>query len=88
MSFGHALEALKEGRKVARRGWNGRSMWIILVAGSTLEQLREGSAYHKHVSVPVTIKPHLDMRCADGEMLCGWLASQSDMLSDDWEIVD
>jgi hypothetical protein len=79
MNFGDAIAALKNGHKVARSGWNGKGMWLILVDGSTLTQVREGSAYQKHVKIPATIKPHIDMHCADGEMLCGWLASQSDL---------
>jgi hypothetical protein len=87
MNFGNALQALKDGKKVARHGWNGKNMWVIFVPGSKLEKLYEGSAYAKHMSGPVTIRPHLDMCNADGQMQPGWLASQSDMLSDDWFIV-
>lgn len=91
MNFGETLQALKDGKKVARHGWNGKNMWIILVEGSTFDKdfkLRPDSAYSKHVTLPLTIRPHLDMKCADGTMQPGWLASQSDMLADDWYVVE
>ena len=88
-----AIEALKKGHKVARRGWNGKGMWLVLVPGTPTVELREGTPYakalpeHSHCE----ILPHIDMWTTNSEgrraMLCGWLASQTDMLSDDWEIV-
>jgi hypothetical protein len=93
MTFGHAIESLKAGQKVARRGWNGKGMWLVLVPGTPTVELREGTPYakalpeHSHCE----ILPHIDMWTTNSEgrraMLCGWLASQTDMLSDDWEIV-
>ena len=73
MSFGLALEALKMGKKVCRSGWNGKGMYLILKCG---------------FEAPVTINSHIDMKAADGSMVVGWLASQTDMLSDDWHILD
>jgi len=90
MNFGHALIALNEGHKVARQGWYDSGMWVVKVEGSTFAsdfKYRPGTAYAKHVSLPAVIKPHLDMRCADGAMLCGWVPSQDEMFSDDWSVV-
>ena len=92
MNFGQALEALKVGAKVARQGWNGKDMWLILVPGQKQVQLREGTPYAKALDTDVCeILPHIDMWTVNAEgrraMLPGWLASQSDMLSDDWVIV-
>ena len=88
MSFGLALEALKLGRRVARAGWNGKGMWLVLDPGSVVSEAREGSAYHKAgISGSFTINPHIDMRTATGEMQPGWLASQTDMLADDWALI-
>ncbi len=68
MDFGKALDILKAGGRVARTGWNGKGMWLVLVHGSMK---------------PVTI----DMFTAQGAMQPGWLASQADVLAEDWEEV-
>lgn len=92
MSFGLAIEALKLGRRVARAGWNGKGMWLVLVPGTKSAQLREGSPYHSALGIPeCEILPHIDMWTTNAEglraMLPGWLASQTDMLSDDWQVI-
>lgn len=91
MNFGQAIEALKAGAKVSRTGWNGKGMWLILVPGTPTVNVVEGSAYYKAGVTSCEILPHIDMWTvnADGRraMLPGWLASQSDMLADDWEVV-
>lgn len=89
MNFGDALAALKEGRKVARTGWNGKGMFIIFVPGTPDAKLRDGTQYKTALGrESVTIQGHLDMFTASQEMQPGWLASQSDMLADDWCIVE
>ncbi|WP_199523188.1 DUF2829 domain-containing protein [Pararhodobacter sp. CCB-MM2] len=96
MDFGDALRALKSGKKVARAGWNGKGMWIALTPGSTFpaSSARDGhAAKHRanelepQVGHNIDLLPHIDMRAADGSMVIGWLASQTDMLSDDWQVV-
>ncbi len=92
MNFGNALECLKDGEKVARAGWNGKGMWLVLVPGTPNAQLREGTPYRTALGqTECEILPHIDMWTtnADGRraMLPGWLASQTDMLAEDWDIV-
>lgn len=92
MSFGMALEALKAGHRVARSGWNGKGMWLVLVPGTKDAQLREGTPYREALNQEsCEILPHIDMWTINAEgrraMLPGWLASQTDMLSEDWLIV-
>ena len=88
MNFGKAIEELKSGRKVAREGWNGRGMWLILVAGSKGIHPAAGTPYsNAGVTDKVDIEPRVDMFTAQGNIQPGWLASQSDMLSYDWVIV-
>lgn len=92
MTFGLALEALKKGQKVARKGWNGKGMWLILVPGQKEVALRQGTPYADALALTsCEILPHIDMWTTNSEgrraMLPGWLASQTDMLSSDWEIV-
>jgi hypothetical protein len=89
-NFGQAIEELKAGRKVWREGWNGKGMFLILVDGTDNAELREGTPYHSALNNDnrgqphVTINPHIDMFTATGEMQPGWLASQTDMLAEDW----
>ena len=87
MNFGQALEVLKAGNKVARAGWNGKGMWLILVPGTVDIDFNEGSAYRNSGMLHGTINPHIDMKTATGEMQPGWLASQEDMLAEDWLVV-
>ena len=91
-SFGWAIEQLKAGRKVSRAGWNGKGMWLLLVKGSPMIYTVDGSTYSNAGIAECEILPHIDMWTTNSEgrraMLCGWLASQTDMLSDDWEIVE
>ena len=88
LSFGHAIVAMKEGKKVARAGWNGKGMFLILVGGTVDVKLNDGSPYQEALnSNIVTINPHIDMYTATGEFQPGWLASQTDILAKDWCIV-
>lgn len=93
MSFGLAIDALKAGKRVSRAGWNGKGMWLVLVPGTPVAQLRDGTPYRNATGLEeCEILPHIDMWTvnADGRraMLPGWLASQSDMLADDWAVVE
>lgn len=76
ITFGLAIEALKKGLKVARKGWNGKDMWLDLVPADKYEALRISNG----------LLPWIGMKTADN-CFVPWLASQTDMLSDDWEIV-
>lgn len=93
MDFGEAIRAMKAGQKVARKGWNGKSMWVAYTPGSSFpaEHAKGGhAAYYRANEVgfggEVKLLPHIDMRSADGSMVVGWLASQTDMLAEDWEV--
>lgn len=86
MNFGQALEALKEGKRVARAGWNGKNMFLFLVPGSNFRVNREPLMSIMGEGAEVTYRPHIDMKDAEGKVV-PWLASQSDMLADDWWIV-
>ena len=88
LTFGDAIQALKDGKKVSRSGWNGKGMFLVFIAGTKDAKLTEGTPYEVALkSNIVTINPHIDMYTTTGEMQPGWLASQADMLSDDWVIV-
>jgi len=89
MNFGLALEALKKGMKVARRGWNGKNMWLVRVPGTPDRvPFMEGTPYRDAgLDRPTKIDSHIDMYTAQGTMQPGWLASQGDMDADDWMII-
>lgn len=92
MSFGLALEALQQGKRVSRAGWNGKGMWLVLVPGTPVAHLRDGTPYREATGLEqCEILPHIDMWTVNAEgrraMLPGWLASQSDMLATDWMIL-
>lgn len=77
MDFGDAIRALKDGKLVARKGWNGKNMHLYLIVPS-LPTTVLGVAY----------EPYIVMFTAQGKHQPGWLASQADMLATDWEIVE
>jgi hypothetical protein len=86
MNFSEALELVKQGRKVARTGWNASGMWIFLVPGSTFEVAADrpmGIVAPELVGREVRYRAHVDMRTADGEFV-PWAATQSDLMVDDW----
>lgn len=92
-SFSVALDYLKQGKKVAREGWNGKGMFLVLCPGSEVpaDHMRVKAVkkfYKNEGQVTVIINPHIDMKAADGSYVTGWLASQTDMLADDWNIVE
>ena len=76
MAFGAAVEALKIGQKVTRAGWNGKGMFLFLVPGSQFQVNRP----------PLLGIAHIDMKTAQNTVV-PWLASQTDVLADDWQIV-
>ena len=86
MNFGNALAALKQGGLVAREGWNGKGMFIFLVPGSAFVVNRAPLLGIFPAGKQINYCPHIDMKTAD-EKVVPWLASQTDVLAEDWEIV-
>lgn len=81
VSFGHAVELLKAGHRVARAGWNGKGMWLILIHGQNYD-----------VDAPLRfntteLAPYIAMKTADNKLV-PWLASQTDVLAEDWQVVE
>ena len=85
MDFGAALAALKGGQRVTRPGWNGKGMFLYLVPGSTFAVNRPPLLGIYALGTEIRYCPHIDMRTADGSCV-PWLASQTDLLADDWEV--
>ena len=92
MNFGQAIEILKSGGKVARSGWNGKGMWLSLSCDGTREVAAENfwsphnAEFARQNGGTAKVLPSITMKTATGEILMGWLASQTDMLAEDWEI--
>ena len=86
MDFGSALDQLKIGGKVARAGWNGKGMFLFLVPGSTFIVNRPPLLGIYPEGTEINYCPHIDMKTVDGSVV-PWLASQTDVLAEDWIVV-
>lgn len=86
MNFGLAIEAMKKGLKVARSGWNGKGMFLYHVPAAAYPPSTEvaKTAFHGE-NVPYGA--YIAMKTGQGNVV-PWLASQTDMLADDWYIVE
>lgn len=92
--FSSALVHLKDGGRVARQGWNGKGMWLVLVHYTTQTPDRPGvnsneySVWSNDSKLLDDLKPlpWIGMRTADGGFV-PWLASQTDLLAEDWRVV-
>lgn len=91
--FGWAIAAMKEGKKVARTGWNGKNMFVFLgkvasfCPAGTPEQVAHAWG-HEEAFAQADIRECIFMKDAQGMLVPGWLASQTDMLADDWDVVE
>lgn len=75
LSFGHALVALQEGKRVARAGWNGKGMWLFWVEAWNCQEERYSNC------------PFTAMKTSDNKIV-PWLCSLTDMAANDWQIVE
>ena len=82
--FGWALEELKRGKRVCRRGWNGKGMFLFLVPGSTFKVNRAPLLGIYPEGTEINYHSHVDMKTAQGDVV-PWLCSQTDLLATDWE---
>ncbi len=95
MTFGMAIEAMKRGAKVCRKGWNGKGMWLCIPLCDGPTEIpatrvwgKPNAEYAERNGGMVKIMPYITMKAADGSIVMGWLASQTDMLAEDWEVVE
>jgi len=87
LTFGLAVEALKLGHKVARKGWNGVDMFVYLVQGSTFKVNRKPLLGIYPEGTEISYRPHMDLKTADGSVAT-WSPSGSDALAEDWIVVE
>lgn len=85
-SFGDALIALKLGFRMARQGWNGKGMFIYYVPAASYPPTTR-VAREFFGGTPVPYGAYLAMKTADGNVV-PWLASQTDVLAEDWVGLD
>lgn len=82
LNFGHAIESLKDGKRVARQGWNGKGMWLCLVQDWDMPDSKLANLIDDLETLP-----WIGMKTADNKFV-PWLASQTDVLAEDWTIVN
>jgi hypothetical protein len=85
--FGTAVKQLKDGKKVARVGWNGKGMFLFLVPGSTFKVNRAPLNNIYPEGTEIKYHAHIDMKTAQ-DTVVPWLASQTDVLAEDWMIIE
>lgn len=109
VTFGEAIEAVKQGKRIARIGWNGKGMFVFqrpedeLEVSFIIEKVKSlpqpvkdlFDKRDKQANLPseqgiakVKFTAYLCMYAADGSIVNGWLASQTDMLTTDWVVLD
>lgn len=94
MKFGEAIEELKAGKRVAREGWNGKGMWLCFMPPFTLAAGMVNSRTRPLLTAAgypadkdVEVGGYVVMWTAQGVWQPGWLASQADILADDWAVL-
>ena len=93
MTFGLALDAMRMGHKVARHGWNGKGMWVTMSPGAKDLPAERFWAKHNRSFAEANggkadVQPYLTMKNAQDQIQMGWSATQSDLLAEDWGIVE
>lgn len=83
MNFGLAIEAAKRGAKIARRGWNGKGQYVELASAISYVTPGEETVNAEHEAIGNRAFAFV----GSSGVQMGWLASQADMLADDWHIV-
>lgn len=90
ITFGEALRNMKQGKKVARQGWNGQGMWAVMQKGYP-----DGIHINKNTAEATGIpegtlmkfRPYFMLFTAQGDF-ANWVPSGSDIIADDWHIVE
>ncbi len=93
MDIGQAVAAMKEGKRVARHGWNGVGMWASYSPGSPALHFENfwspaNRAYAEANGGFAEVRPSMTLKTADGSIVMGWNPSGSDTLATDWFIVE
>lgn len=84
MDFGQAIQSLKNGMRVQREGWNGKNQYIELATNISYKNVKGEVINAEHEAIG---NKAIAFVGTSGVQL-GWLASQADMLAEDWRIVE
>ena len=96
MNFGKAIKAAKEGKKIRRRGWNGKNQWVVLMPELHLPpfnsqgpgaKVNDSTARYIGEDQHLFCCPYFVIYTEQKVWQPGWLASQTDMLAEDWEVL-
>ena len=92
MNFGEAIEAMKNGKFATRKGWNGKNMYLWYMPPATVKSEWCKEPHLKAIADDnggkVECLGSIRMKTADNKVLTGWLASQTDIMAEDWAIYD
>lgn len=84
LNFGIALEAMKKGSRITRKGWNGSGMFVYYVPANTYKAQTEIAK--KHFGENVEYRAYMALKTAQGDVAT-WNPSGSDTLAEDWIIL-
>lgn len=95
LTFSQALEYLKNGKCVAREGWNGKGMYLAVQEGTTIPRDKARGGIAKQMAnenygeafPEIVIQPHIDLRSAQGTCCVGWLPPVDDLFANDWYVI-
>ncbi len=88
MNFGDIIESIRDGqRRAARTGWHGKGMFIYVELGKVIPANALRQPQKAWLNGDMKILPHFNLY-VDNCVVTGWLASQTDMLADDWVLLD
>ncbi len=82
MKFGKAIEEMRVCKKVQREGWNGKGMFLFMVDGNAWDFTTDVGGVDD-----LETEPFICMKTAGGSLI-PWLASQADILADDWSVIE
>lgn len=97
IGIGNAIAWMKDGKKVAREGWNGKGQWVVMMPGLHLPpynsqepgaKVNDRTAKHIGYNTPLDSQPYFAIYNAQGFWQPGWVPSTSDCLANDWYVVD
>lgn len=87
LTFGLAIEAAKKGQKIARRGWNGKGMFVYFVPDGRYPARTDAAKSIAAEDGKVSYGAYLAIKTVQGNVI-PWLASQADMLAEDWKVLE
>lgn len=85
VGFGWALSQLQIGNKVTRKGWNGKGMFLVLIPADKWGFVEDFDV--AGADFGTSLSPFIAMKTADNKAV-PWLASQTDLLAEDWDSAD